>query len=706
MKTAPIVPARLGSTDSGETLSLDHGEPYQTGACGLARARRVFLAGSGLPERWQGRDRYVVLETSFGLGHNFLATWEAWRDDACRCSQLVYLSIERHPLTLGDLRQVHHRSPSPDLAAQLCAAWPPLTPNLHRMVFEGDSVQLLLALGDVAAWLPELTAEADALFLDGFPPASNPAMWQSRLYKAMGRMAAPGATVAAGTASAAVRDGLASAGFAVHATEAMVGPGEITLATFAPTFQPKRPPARQKVALPHARHALVLGAGLAGCATVAALAEQGWRTTLVDRHATPAQEASGNPGGLFHGILHAHDGHHARFNRACALEATRALRKLLAEASAEAAHALAHAAADAAASDARQCAAGDEPQNPLAPPTLGAVDGILRVEAGVQDAQAMRAMLQRLGLPPGYVQALDADQASALAGLPLPSAAWFYPGGGWMRPAALARAWLDRAGSACRFVGSASVSRLHHDGRDWRLLADDGSVIAQAPALVLANAGDAPRLLEGLAPAATRIWPVEQVRGQLSLLDMAGSCEALAPRLPLAGAGYVLPLVDGQLVFGATAQPDDADAAVRIADHRHNLDRLAQLLPALASTLAALDPAELQGRTAWRSVASDRLPLIGAVPRAWVGGEDGGWDQPRFVPRQPGLFMFTALGSRGITWAPLGAQIVAAAITGAPSPLEAGLLDAIDPARWVTRAVRRRGASSAKRRDRDGSGLA
>jgi len=63
-------------------------------------------------------------------------------------------------------------------------------------------------------------------------------------------------------------------------------------------------------------------------------------------------------------------------------------------------------------------------------------------------------------------------------------------------------------------------------------------------------------------------------------------------------------------------------------------------------------------------------------------------DQPRLVPRQAGLYVFTALGSRGIAWAPLGARLLAGWIAGAPLPLESSLVDALDPARFVARAAR------------------
>jgi tRNA 5-methylaminomethyl-2-thiouridine biosynthesis bifunctional protein len=90
-------------------------------------------------------------------------------------------------------------------------------------------------------------------------------------------------------------------------------------------------------------------------------------------------------------------------------------------------------------------------------------------------------------------------------------------------------------------------------------------------------------------------------------------------------------------------------------------------------------------------VANDRLPLVGAVPDPDALLLPGvRLDQPRFVPRARGLFVFTALASRGITWASLGAQALASLITGTPCPLEASLLDAVDPARFASREARRR----------------
>ena len=612
----------------------------------------LIVDDHGLPGRWQGRARFVVLDTRFGLGHRFLALWNAWRRDPQRCERLHVLSFERHPSTRGDLERAHAGSDLADLARWLIDAWPPLTPNLHRLAFDDARVQLHLQLGDPAAGLRQCVARVDAFFLDDLATAPDPQRRDSPLMKSLARLAAPGATLACEGSAPNLREGLASVGFEVSVAPTQGASGETMLARFAPRFERRHPPARGSEPAVREPRALVIGAGLAGCAAAWALAEQGWRSTIFDRREQPAQEASGNPGGLFHGIVNPQDGIHARFNRAAALEAQRVVAQALAR------HGVA-----------------------------GSTAGLLRLHIGAdrgQTAADMHAVLAQLGLPPDYVQACDAAQAGALCGWPLRHPAWFYPGGGWVDPAGLCRAYLERAALLARFAGGVDIQRLQRVDGGWQLHGAAGRVIDEAETVVLANAGDALRLL-GAPP-----WPIGAVRGQISVVDVACAGVPL-PRLPLSGAGYLLPEVAGQMVFGATSQPGDMTVDVRGADHAQNLLRLAELRGASAP----LGPGELWGRVGWRWAANDRLPVIGAVPIAVPEELDSAaarrLDQPRFVPREPGLFVFTALGSRGITWSALGAQVLASAVCGAPSPVESDLLDAIDPARFVSRAIRQRG---------------
>ena len=150
MAVAPILPARLELDARGIPLSSAFGDVYHSIDGGLEQARHVFLQGNGLPRRWQGRDLFTVLETGFGLGLNFLATWHAWRDDPARCGRLHFVSVEKHPFCRDDLRVLHRRWPALEsLAVQLHRAWPALTPGFHRRLLDEGQVTLTLLLGDV-----------------------------------------------------------------------------------------------------------------------------------------------------------------------------------------------------------------------------------------------------------------------------------------------------------------------------------------------------------------------------------------------------------------------------------------------------------------------------------------------------------------------------------------------------------------------------
>ncbi|HEY9147236.1 MAG TPA: tRNA (5-methylaminomethyl-2-thiouridine)(34)-methyltransferase MnmD, partial [Thiobacillus sp.] len=191
-----IVPARLEFKD-GVPYSAAYGDIYHSTDGGAGQARHVFLQGCGLPQAWAGRDCYVVLETGFGTGLNFLTTWAAWRDDPARCARLHFLSVEKHPFCTEDLARLHAHWPEfAPLSAELLANWPTLTPGFHRIALDGGRVQLTLMLGDALDCLPQLQAGVDAFYLDGFAPDCNADLWQPKLFDVLAGLARPGATAA------------------------------------------------------------------------------------------------------------------------------------------------------------------------------------------------------------------------------------------------------------------------------------------------------------------------------------------------------------------------------------------------------------------------------------------------------------------------------------------------------------------------------
>jgi len=595
----------------------------------------MTLALDTLRALWRTRERLVLLQAGFGDGSAFLQLWQAWHADAQQRAQLVFIAIDPAFGGATALRRAHAGSVLEASADRLAAHWPPLTPNLHRLDIDAGRLKLLLAPGELLGWLPELQARVDAFLIGAVDLAADSALGPRRLAKGLARLAASGAPLWGANPQWAHE--LSSAGFTLRPPH-----DEGVHAVYRPHFAPRRPPLASPISSD--RHALIVGAGLAGCALACALAEQGWRSTLIECADGPATMASGNAAGLFHGSVNAQDGAHARFNRAAALQARLAVRLAIDS----------HGA-------------------------LGSTAGLLRLESSLPGVAAMQTVIDALRLPAGYVRALDAETASALCGLPLQAPAWFYPGGGWVQPAALARSFLQRAGAMTRFRGGLSVHALQQADDRWVLQDETGHAIDQSATVVLANAADALRLL-----GATH-WPVQSVRGQLSLYDnrLAAQPPLKLPSIPVAGAGYLLPAVEGLGIFGASAQPGDNDPDVRAADHRFNLQRLRAL-----SGQPGPDPDHLLGRVGWRLVADDRLPLIGAAPDERSLGERR-IERLGAMPRRPGLFVFAALASRGIGWAALGAQVLAAQISGAPVPLEASLLRAIDPARFALRSARR-----------------
>ncbi|HZQ72026.1 MAG TPA: bifunctional tRNA (5-methylaminomethyl-2-thiouridine)(34)-methyltransferase MnmD/FAD-dependent 5-carboxymethylaminomethyl-2-thiouridine(34) oxidoreductase MnmC [Burkholderiales bacterium] len=589
-----LVPARLAFRD-GTPYSEAFGDLYHSAEGGPGQARHVFLGGNGLPARWAGRRRFVILETGFGCGLNFLETWRAWRQDARRPGRLHFVSIEKHPFALDDLRALHERYEGlREEAASLHAAWPMLVPGAQRIELDRGRVVLTLLFADVAR-LRELRLAANAVYLDGFAPAKNPDMWSPAILRAVSRLCAKDATLATWSVAASVRSALAACGFATEK---------------APGFGAKREMLRGRLVRngleekdPGNRKALVIGAGLAGAAMCERLCARGWQVTLLERHAAPAQEASGNLAGTFHPIMTPDDSVFARLTRAGFLHASQKLKSL-----------------------------DGVRWDPC---------GVLQLARDEKEARSQAAAMEALAPPPAYAQGVTREEASRHAGVALAAGGLWFPGAGWIQPRSFVEALLRACGERLTRRFSHEVQALEKD----------------AVTVLCTGHDDLHRI-----PHAR----LRRVRGQVSYAP-EGALEA--PRVVVLRGGFVLPPIDETCVIGASFDIEDDDAAVRASSHAGNVERLSRILPG-----ASLDPDRLEGRVGFRIVAPDRLPLAGAIAHD--------------------VHALLALGSRGLVWAPLAAELVASALEGEPLPLEAPLAAALDPGRFARRAAARAAAGS------------
>lgn len=651
--THPLVPATLAFRDDGTPYSPLFDDIYHSASGALAQAQHVFIGGNGLPQRWQGRRLFTILETGFGIGCNFLATWAAWRADPARCERLAFVSLEKYPFSATDLRALHERlvadTTIAPLAAELAETWPPLVAGVHRLSFEGGRVTLTIAFGDVQEWLPKLWLRADAFYLDGFAPAKNPGMWAPPLFKTLAHFAGTDATFATYTCAGDVRRGLQAAGFACERAAGFAGKREMLVGHFAPRWRVRRhePPLPLSVAR---RHAIVIGAGIAGCAIVERLAARGWHVTLLDRNARTASEASGNPAAVFHPLLSRDESVATRITRSGFLLALRTWRAL----------------------EARGHRFGRTDQ------------GLLHLPADDDEARSLAHAIDSYRYPGSFVRAVSSSEATDIAGVVLSRGGWFYPQGGSLSPASLCAVLCAQAGAALTWRAGAQASRIERDGSEWKVLDQNERVLARAEVVVFANAYEAARIA-GLRHAPTRI-----VRGQLTRLPVSFGAEL---RVPLIGEGYAVPLAEG-LLAGATYQVDDADSSPREGDDAENVLRLAQLVPSWADALKKLDTSNLANRVAFRCVTSDRLPMIGpfadeALCAQHAGALAGAW--PLDLHRSPGLYGAVAFGSRGLVWSTISAELIASQLEGEPWPIERELAEDLDPARYLLRALRRGG---------------
>ena len=586
---------------------------YHTETGALAQARHVFLGGCGLPQAWAGRPQWLILETGFGLGLNFLTTWQAWRSDAMRPRMLHFVSVEAHPVGPEDLSRAAGAYPElAPLVGELAAQWHGLLPGFHRLAFDEGSVLLTLCIGDVQPMLRAQRFEADSIFLDGFSPQQNPAMWSPDTLKAMSRFARQGTGLATWTYARAVRDALSQNGFQLERRQGLPPKRDCLGGVFAPAWTVRRRgPAPVRIETPG--RCAVIGAGLAGAAVAASLARRGWQVTVLDAADGPASGASGLPVGMLAPHVSPDDALLSRLTRAGIRATWLELERLLEEGR-----------------DWR--ASGVLERRP---------EGDTRVPAGWSDNG------------PNESWPASAGQLVAV-GLPTETPALWHARAGWVRPSRLIEAWLREPG--VEFRAGASVARLTRGADGWQLFGAADQLLTAADRVVIAAGFESGRFAPGL--------PLQPVRGQVAWGHMTS--ELGLPTTPLNGDGHLIahvPDTEGALLWlaGATFDRDSADLAPSTADGTANRDRLARLLPAAATALA---PAFERGEThTWvgvRCASGDRRPLVGPLD------EDA-----------TGLWACTALGSRGLSFAVLCAELLAAQWHGEPLPLPATLAKAL-----------------------------
>lgn len=372
----------------------------------------------------------------------------------------------------------------------------------------------------------------------------------------------------------------------------------------------------------------VIGAGLAGAACARTLARAGLRVTVYERASAPATGASGNPIGILHPLM---SKDHNLASQWVELGMATTLQWL-------------------------------EELNPMA-----ASKGI-----GL------------IGKSCGVAQ-LDRDAQELVC---------WDPRGAWIKPQRFVETCLLDAelhGAQVHF--NCTVTAISDDGR---LIFEDGST-QYFDLVVVCSAHQMEELLPHHA------LMLNAIRGTVS--SYAVAAEHTLPCV-ICASGYATPLVEGEMVVGASYErlPENADGAgLSVAkvidavskavvgddndsDELSNLDRLKIIDSHLAEICAK---APTQERTSIRSATLDRMPHVGRVLDTRVALKSS-VSQLHQMPRNERIWALGGLGSRGLSFAPLGAEVITAQILGQPLPIPDRLAGAVDPVRFALRRHQRR----------------
>ncbi|MDD2924978.1 FAD-dependent 5-carboxymethylaminomethyl-2-thiouridine(34) oxidoreductase MnmC [Rhodoferax sp.] len=589
---------------------------------------------------WQNLPSWCVLDTHFHHGQHFLNTWRHWLDDADRPRVLHFVALcpaaptARQLLDAGQINALLL-----PLAQTLANQWFGLLPGFHRFLLSEGRIILTLCVGDATQSLRQQSFQADAVRLTWPQPQHAAAFDANVLWsvKALARCCRRGTTLhgqwPAGADTGGWYGHFKQCGF-VLASEPpdTLQPAPFELkAHFAPSWTLKQTRRISTAALPVQRCA-VIGAGLAGASVAASLSRRGWQVQVLDQAATPAAGASGLPVGLVVPHVSSDDCVLSRLSRAGVRLMLQQAQQLLQEGH------------DWSASGVLERQVGGTPQLPASWPTEGA---------------------------DWTVAGADAPQYSGRSDL---GPGLWHPKGGWLKPAALVQAWLSLPGVV--FQGHARVCELRKDAGIWHLLDGAGQRLCSAERVVLANACGVRDLLAKLSAQnkelADHIHALPTMQGMRGLLSWAqhNNAQEVFPPFPVNGFSSLVPPIPTEQglawFMGSTYQPEQQTERCDLDNHVRNLEHLQQLLPTLAKTLeTAFTSGTINAWKNIRCVTTDRLPLVGPL-------DDGD---------NPSLWVCTGLGSRGLSFSVLCAELLAAHWGAEPLPVATNLAKALDARR-------------------------
>ena len=681
--------AQVHFNESGTPVADHFDDVYFSNDSGIDETQHVFVAGNDLAERWQQwrNPTFVIAETGFGTGLNFLVAMRAFNEFRAAnpdhpLKRLYFITTEKFPLPQQDMQRALEAFPALKNEAQALASLYPMgLEGCHRLHFDNHSTTLDLWIGDVHELLPQwhspVNGLIDAWFLDGFAPSKNPDMWTDALFSQMARLSKTGTTFGTFTAAGIVKRGLAGVGFTIKKRNGFGRKRDMLTGVFNQDNENVQHKLRLPAG-PYYRYAndsldktskvAVVGSGLAAATACLALVKRGISTTLYFDGDTLASGASGNPQGGFYPQLHSEASIASRIQAHSFLYARQAYD-----------HTVEHA---------KVCGLADVAHD---------FCGVIQLSFNDKVAERQNKLAAADVWPEALIKPVDSKEVSDIANLALPYSGLYIGLGGWISPPQLVTAMIEEALQSGKLTLKPNHIYVSHEAAEttkqqvrirFNLDSAENEEVITADHLILALGAGAVNASDF---------------NSLSLRPVRGQVEAIPTQMPieqlntvLCHKGYMTPVFEGRHALGSTYVKNDLSTDVRGDETEMNLATHEQ---ALANTdiVQALQH-DGKARAATRLGSPDHQPVVGALHNFDSLKEHYtmlGVGKPlTSAPVLPSSVVstLTCLGSRGLTTAPLMAEVLVSSLCKEPLPLSNDLLNAVNTSRFMTReAIRSQG---------------
>lgn len=328
-----------------------------------------------------------------------------------------------------------------------------------------------------------------------------------------------------------------------------------------------------------------------------------------------------------------------------------------------------------------------------------------KVDAGIVFEHGFTGVLQQAIKPeledrllkiaqtwPDQCRFLDAAESSRVAGIALPYASIFFERGGWVWPQQFCQQLAEHLQQQFDLgvVLNSPITKLEQP-EQWQLFTESGPVEQQFDAVILCTGHKSNEYQQSAH------IPLQSVRGQVSRLT--ANTELSALKTVLCHKGYVTPSQGSHQCFGATFVKDDNSEEVRKVERQTNLKQL-QTVYAQQSWSQQLSETDIiADNAAIRAMSPDHIPIVGELfSDHWLKqnvdkntgrlSRLGSPDLQHPNSDIPGCYVFTGLGARGLTSAPLLAKQMVNTLFNKPPCLNERMRKATDAKRFQVRRMK------------------